>query len=55
MSATLAPLIKELDGIYGGAVASVNFIEGIVKNWTKEPYIRGVYSFPNVLGRITYF
>jgi monoamine oxidase len=46
--AILSQLIGELDGIYGAAVASVNFIEGIVKNWTKEPYIRGVYSFPNV-------
>jgi len=46
--AIINQLIGELDEIYGGAVASVNFIEGMVKNWTKEPYIRGAYSFPNV-------
>lgn len=47
-SVIISQLIGELDEIYGGAVASVNFIEGLVKNWTKEPYIRGAYSFPNV-------
>jgi len=47
-SAIISLLIGELDEIFGGAVASVNFIEGMVKNWTKEPYIRGAYSFPNV-------
>jgi len=47
-NAIISLLIRELDEIYGGAVASVNFIEGMVKNWTKEPYIRGAYSFPNV-------
>ena len=40
-------LVSELEVIYG-EVASVNFIEGILKDWTKEPFIRGTYSFPHV-------
>jgi len=37
--------IAELDALFDGA-ASANFVEGFIQDWSKEPYIKGAYSFP---------
>ncbi len=37
--------LVDLDAALGGA-ASTGFIEGVVQNWTAEPWVRGSYSFP---------
>ena len=38
--------LGELDRIFGGRVASENFEDAYVANWTTEPFVRGLYSFP---------
>jgi monoamine oxidase len=38
--------LGELDCIFGGRVASGNFEEAYVADWTTEPFVRGLYSFP---------
>ena len=38
-------MLSDLDLIFGGR-ASVAYIDGIVQDWTAEPYIRGSYSYP---------
>ena len=38
--------LGELDRIFGGRVASENFEEAYVADWTTEPFVRGLYSFP---------
>ena len=35
----------DLDAAFGGS-ASGAFVEGVVQNWTAEPYVLGSYSFP---------
>ncbi len=35
----------DLDLIFAGA-ATANFVEGVVQDWTNEPYVRGSYSYP---------
>lgn len=40
-------LIAELDEMYDG-LASKHFISGIVQDWSKEPYIRGAYSYSSI-------
>ncbi|MEO0774921.1 MAG: NAD(P)/FAD-dependent oxidoreductase [Bacteroidota bacterium] len=41
--AVLERLLAELDAIYEGR-ASQTYRQGVVQNWSKEPYIRGSYS-----------
>ena len=43
---TLA-LLKELDEMYEGK-ATHNFIQSHVEDWTKNPFIKGAYSFSKV-------
>ena len=38
--------LGELDRIFGGRIASQSFEDAHVANWTAEPYVRGLYSFP---------
>jgi monoamine oxidase len=44
-TARLNQALVDLDAAFGGS-ASTAFIEGVVHNWTAEPYIRGSYSYP---------
>jgi len=47
-------LLAELDQMYNGNASRLvakdkeENILGVVKNWTKEPYIKGAYSYPKV-------
>jgi monoamine oxidase len=38
--------LGELDRIFGGEAASRAFEDAYVADWTSEPFIRGLYSFP---------
>ena len=38
--------LGELDRIFGERVASENFEDAYVADWTTEPFVRGLYSFP---------
>ena len=44
-TARLNQTLADLDLAFGGQ-ASLNFVEGFVQDWTKEPYVRGSYSYP---------
>ena len=44
-AARIDQALTDLDAAFGGS-ASTQFIEGVVQDWTSEPYIRGSYSFP---------
>ena len=38
--------LGELDRIFGGRIASDHCLDAHVTDWTAEPYVRGLYSFP---------
>lgn len=38
--------LGELDRIFGQRVASASFQDAYVADWTTEPFVRGLYSFP---------
>ena len=38
--------LGELDRIFGERIASENFEDAYVADWTTEPFVRGLYSFP---------
>jgi monoamine oxidase len=44
-SARINQALVDLDAAFGGS-ASTAFVEGVVQDWTAEPYIRGSYSYP---------
>ena len=44
-TARLDQALADLDAIFAGQ-ASANFVEGFVQDWSKEPYVRGTYSYP---------
>ncbi len=44
-TARINQALSDLDEAFGGS-ASTEFIEGVVQNWTAEPYVLGSYSFP---------
>ncbi len=44
-TARINQALADLDVAFGGN-ASTNFIEGVVQDWTAQPYIRGSYSYP---------
>lgn len=44
-TARINKALVDLDAAFAGA-ASTGFIEGVVQNWTAEPYVLGSYSFP---------
>lgn len=43
----LNALLAELDRMYDGK-ASASYIDHYFKDWSKEPFVRGAYSFPKV-------
>jgi len=46
-TAITTALLQELDTMYNGQ-ATLNFLSGVVFDWTKEPFIKGAYSFSTV-------
>jgi len=44
-AARIDQALTDLDAAFGGT-ASVAFVEGVVQDWTAEPYVLGSYSFP---------
>jgi hypothetical protein len=44
-TARINQALADLDEAFGGS-ASTGFIEGVVQNWTAEPYVLGSYSYP---------
>jgi lysine-specific histone demethylase 1B len=46
-TAIIQTLLAELDVMYNNQ-ASSNFLNGVVFDWTKEPYIKGAYGFSTV-------
>lgn len=46
-AARIARVLSDLDDVFGGAASPV-FVEGLVQDWTAEPYVRGSYSYPAV-------
>jgi hypothetical protein len=44
-AARITRVLSDLDVAFAGA-ASTAFVEGVVQNWTAEPYVLGSYSFP---------
>ena len=38
--------LGELDRIFGGRVATEDVEDAYVADWTTEPFVRGLYSFP---------
>ena len=44
-TARINQTLADLDVAFGGA-ASAGIIEGVVQNWTAEPYVLGSYSYP---------
>jgi hypothetical protein len=45
-TARINQALIDLDAAFGGT-ASTTFIEGVVQDWTADPYVRGSYSFPS--------
>lgn len=41
----LSEMLKDLDGLFDGA-ASASYLDGIVQDWSSDPYVRGSYSYP---------
>lgn len=37
--------LAELDALFDGA-ATANYVDGFIQDWSKEPHIKGAYSFP---------
>jgi monoamine oxidase len=44
-TARINAVLADLDTMFGGA-ATTAFVEGVVQDWTNEPYVRGSYSYP---------
>ncbi|MCH2044392.1 MAG: FAD-dependent oxidoreductase [Saprospiraceae bacterium] len=40
-------ILKELDLIFGNAVASQEYVDAFWTDWTREPFILGSYSYPS--------
>jgi monoamine oxidase len=43
--ARINEILSNLDAMFSGA-ATTNFIDGVIRDWTKQPYVRGSYSYP---------
>ncbi|MCH7535617.1 MAG: FAD-dependent oxidoreductase, partial [Bacteroidetes bacterium] len=39
-------VVKELDEVFGGTIATDNFVDAFYMNWKLNPYIGGVHSYP---------
>jgi hypothetical protein len=44
-TARINQVLADLDAMFSGA-ATTNYVEGVVQDWTNEPYVRGSYSYP---------
>lgn len=44
--------LAELDALFDGA-ATANFVDAYIQDWSKEPYIKGAYSYPALNTYIT--
>lgn len=44
-SAILGQALSDLDIMFSGQASGL-FLDGIVQNWTEDPYVRGTYSYP---------
>jgi monoamine oxidase len=55
-SAAVAQVLGELDAIFGAAgntqPATNSFVDAHVMDWSKEPFVRGAYSYPVVGGGV---
>ena len=38
--------LQDLDSIYGNNVATNQYLDSYIQDWSKEPFIKGAYSFP---------
>ncbi len=45
-------VLAELDAAFGGNAATNSFVDARIMDWSKEPFIKGAYSFPVVGGGI---
>ena len=45
-NARISQALTDLDAAFSGA-ATPAFVEGVVTDWTSNPYVRGSYSFPS--------
>ena len=45
--AIIRVMLSDLDRIFEGR-ASAGFIDGIVQDWTSDPFVRGTYSYPSL-------
>ncbi len=50
----ISTVVAELDAMYGRAAASGVLKNAVVTDWTKEPYIKGAYSYPIVGGGLSF-
>ncbi len=50
----VSTVVAELDAMYGRGVASGFLKNAVVTDWTKEPYIKGAYSYPIVGGGLSF-
>jgi monoamine oxidase len=50
----ISTVMAELDAMYGRGVASGLLKNAVVADWSKEPYIRGAYSYPIVGGGLSF-
>jgi monoamine oxidase len=41
-------ILQQLNNVYGGNTASAAFADAIVADWSKEPFIKGAYSYPKI-------
>ena len=40
--------LDELDELFGASLASRSFEKGFVADWSADPYVRGLYSYPSL-------
>ncbi|MCH7661545.1 MAG: FAD-dependent oxidoreductase [Euryarchaeota archaeon] len=43
-------VVKELDAVFGGTLASDNFVDAFYMDYKMNPYIRGIYSYTSAKG-----
>jgi len=44
----ITSILNELDNLFGEGIASTNLEKSYLMDWTKEPFIKGTYSFDKV-------
>ncbi|MFN4145227.1 MAG: flavin monoamine oxidase family protein [Runella sp.] len=49
-SAAIQTVLRDLDGLYGSGVATGALLNARLIDWSKEPFIKGAYSYPTVGG-----